>query len=169
MPIKDLGPKSLQKEEWNEYMTETNKKGMFRIESKKQMVTRVLPAMPAGPCRDTGTRKEEAVGSKREKCLKTRAPPPLCWPGPWAQLGSGSTWAGMGRRRAPEPREALLCLGRLREMMARNERGILKATGGWFCKKPARHGRLSGAQKGLPQQRVEIQNRQEDLTTEMLM
>lgn len=90
MPIKDVGPKSLQKEEWNEYMTETNKKGMFRIESKKQMVTRVLPAMPAGPCRDTGTRKEEAVGSKREKCLKTRAPPPLCCPElAWA---TGTAW-----------------------------------------------------------------------------
>ena len=48
MPIKDVGPKSLQKEEWNEYMTETNKKGMFRIESKKHMVTRVLPASASG-------------------------------------------------------------------------------------------------------------------------
>lgn len=36
MPIKHVGPKSLQKEEWNEYRTATNKKGMFHIESKKQ-------------------------------------------------------------------------------------------------------------------------------------
>lgn len=75
----------------------------------------------------------------------------------------------MGRRQAPEPQEALLSLGGLREMMARNEPVILKATGGWACKKPAWHCWPSGAQKGLPQLRVEIQNHQEDLTTEMLM
>lgn len=28
--------KVYKKEEWNEYVTETNKKGMFRIESKKK-------------------------------------------------------------------------------------------------------------------------------------
>lgn len=88
MPIKDVGPKSLQKEEWNEYMTATNKKGMFRIESKKQKkekkkekkenpkenqtVTCVLQTGPAP--RRRGHDQASLCASKMEAMMAARRP-----------------------------------------------------------------------------------------------
>lgn len=89
--------KVYKKEEWNEYVTETNKKGMFRIESKKKKTTKwLLVYCQPGLCHDTSTQKEEAISLKREKCLKTRAPPPLRCPELSWGMGTAWKWIHLG-------------------------------------------------------------------------